>query len=95
MSSDENDLAAMAEKLAKSPDYRVLRRLTPRTEFASYEGKATKAGVLLDVETTGLNTAQDEVIELAMLKIRRPSSRSSASGHRASRFPTTCRASVW
>jgi DNA polymerase III subunit epsilon len=68
MSSDENDLAAIAEKLAKSPDYRVLRRLTPRTVFASCEGAATKTGILLDVETTGLNTAQDEIIELAMVK---------------------------
>ena len=62
------DLAAMAEALAKSPDYRVLRRLTPRTEFSSSEGQATKTGILLDVETTGLNTARDEVIELAMVK---------------------------
>src|SRR5271154_5531431 len=68
MSSDENDLATIAEKLAKSPDYRVLRRLTPRTEFASCEGEVTKVGILLDVETTGLNTAQDEIIELAMVK---------------------------
>jgi DNA polymerase III subunit epsilon len=68
MSSDETDLAAIAEKLAQSPDYRVLRRLSPRTEFASCEGAATKVGILLDVETTGLNTAQDEIIELAMVK---------------------------
>lgn len=58
----------MAEMLSKSPDYRVLRRLTPRTEFASCDGQATKTGILLDVETTGLNTAHDEIIELAMVK---------------------------
>jgi len=68
MLSDEIDLAAIAETLARSPDYRVLRRLTPRTEFASCEGQATKVGILIDVETTGLNTAQDEIIELAMVK---------------------------
>jgi hypothetical protein len=64
MPSDEIDLAAMAETLARSPDYRVLRRLTPRTEFASCDGQATRVGILIDVETTGLNTAQDEIIEL-------------------------------
>jgi DNA polymerase III subunit epsilon len=68
MPSDEIDLAAIAETLARSPDYRVLRRLTPRTEFASCEGQATRVGILIDVETTGLNTAQDEIIELAMVK---------------------------
>jgi len=68
MPSEEVNLAAMAETLAKSGDYRVLRRLAPRTEFASFEGQATRTGIMLDVETTGLDTAKDEVIELAMVK---------------------------
>jgi DNA polymerase III subunit epsilon len=68
MLPEEVDLDAMAETLAKSPDYRVLRRLTPRTKFASSEGQTTKTGIMLDVETTGLDTARDDVIELAMVK---------------------------
>lgn len=68
MSPDEISLATMAETLAKSSDYRVLRRLIPRTEFASYVGQAIKTGILLDVETTGLDATKDEIIELAMVK---------------------------
>ncbi len=61
----ENDLplAAMAEALAKSADYRVRRRpLTPSN------GEATKTGILIDVELTGLDQQKDEVIELGMVK---------------------------
>lgn len=68
MSSENIDFEMMAEILAQSPDYRVLRKLNPRNEFAVSEGQATRTGILLDVETTGLNTMKDEVIELAMVK---------------------------
>lgn len=61
-------LAAMAEALAKSADYRVLRRLVRRETFASSIGQSTKIGILLDVETTGLDQQKDEVIELGMVK---------------------------
>jgi DNA polymerase-3 subunit epsilon len=66
----ENDLtlAAMAEALAKSTDYRVLRRLVPRETFNPSVGLITKTGILLDVETTGLDQRKDEVIELGMVK---------------------------
>lgn len=68
MSSENVNLARMAQMLAQSPDYRVLRKLVPREEFAAFEGQETRTGILIDVETTGLNTSQDEVIELAMVK---------------------------
>jgi DNA polymerase-3 subunit epsilon len=66
----ENDLtlAAMAEALARSTDYRVLRRLVRRETFTPSNGQATKTGILLDVETTGLDQRKDEVIELGMVK---------------------------
>src|SRR5215471_13325061 len=65
----ENDqtLAAMAEALARSADYRVLRRLVPRTNFTPSVGPA-KTAILLDVETTGLDQRKDEVVELGMIK---------------------------
>jgi DNA polymerase-3 subunit epsilon len=67
---DATDLAAMAEALGRSADYRVLRRLVPRTEFASTSGQATKTGILLDTETTGLDHSKDEIIELGMVTCR-------------------------
>ena len=58
----------MAEALGRSADYRVLRRLVPRTEFAPANGQATKTAILLDTETTGLDHNKDEIIELGMVK---------------------------
>ena len=58
----------MAEALAKSADYRVLRRLVPRTTSPPSIGQSTKTGILLDVETTGLDQTKDEVVELGMVK---------------------------
>jgi len=62
------NFAAMADALAKSDDYRILRRLVPRSKFASHQGQTVKTGILLDVETTGLDHGRDEIIELAMVK---------------------------
>jgi DNA polymerase III subunit epsilon len=61
-------LAAMAEALAKSGDYRILRRLVPRKTINPCVGHSTKAGILLDVETTGLDQRTNEVVELGMVK---------------------------
>lgn len=66
--TDSLTLAEMAAALEQSPDYRVLRRLVPRSEFAASNGDAVKTALLLDVETTGLNPASDQIIELGMVK---------------------------
>ena len=67
MFQDSTNLAAMAEALSKSDDYRVLRRLTQRTIYTPTAGQTIKTGILLDVETTGLDQRNDEIIELGMV----------------------------
>lgn len=68
MFQDATSLAAMAEALSRSPDYRVLRRLVPRLPSMPAPGQETRVGILIDTETTGLDDGKDEVIELGMVK---------------------------
>jgi len=68
MLENQITLAAMAEALANSGDYRVLRRLAPRNAFVPSLGQSTKTAILIDVETTGLDQRKDEVVELGMVK---------------------------
>jgi len=58
----------MAEALSRSADYRVLRRLIPRTICPTALGPELRTAILLDTETTGLDHARDEIIELGMVK---------------------------
>ena len=64
---DPAELEAMAALLETSGHYRVLRRIGPRAPIEIPMGTPTRLGMLLDLETTGLNAAQDEIIEMAML----------------------------
>ena len=68
MVQDEKTLAEMAEALAGSGDYRILRRLMPLFAHVPRDGAVVKTGVILDVETTGLDQQKDEIIELGMVK---------------------------
>jgi hypothetical protein len=67
MTATDPDLAAMVQTLEQSGEYRVLRRLPFRQHFST-PTELTKVGILFDVETTGLDTATDEVVELGMVK---------------------------
>ena len=62
------DAEAMAQVLDAHPDFRVLRRLSPRLEFPPASGPVATL-LVLDTETTGLNPARDKVVELALLRV--------------------------
>src|SRR3546814_975666 len=51
---DERDahLEALAAQLNASGNYRVLRRLLPRTVVTAADGTPTRTGLFIDVETT-------------------------------------------
>jgi DNA polymerase-3 subunit epsilon len=61
------DLEIMAQALEGSGGYRVLRRLAPFARRDPPAGVQTRQGLLVDTETTGLDAARDEIIELAMV----------------------------
>tara|TARA_Y100001934_G_scaffold107885_1_gene132456 strand:+ start:629 stop:1513 length:885 start_codon:yes stop_codon:yes gene_type:complete len=57
----------MIDTLEASGDYRVLRRLQPKSSYNTADGTDTKLAIFLDLETTGLNPIKDEIIEIAMV----------------------------
>ena len=66
--SDLSHLESLARELEASPDHRVLRRLQPRPAAPTPLPEGARTGVILDVETTGLEHEHDAVIELAMVR---------------------------
>jgi DNA polymerase-3 subunit epsilon len=61
------DLEAMAATLKASGRYRVLRRVEPCPSVEPPPATRTRLGLLLDLEATGLDPEQDEIIEWVML----------------------------
>ena len=61
------DLETLAAKLEAAGTYRVLRKLAPRPAIEPPAGIRVRQGLFVDTETTGLDPARDEIIELAMV----------------------------
>ena len=66
MTSSPEQLEAMAQALEASGDYRVIRRLKSRLGEIPPPGVPVRNGLVVDVETTGLDPRRHEIIELAM-----------------------------
>jgi DNA polymerase-3 subunit epsilon len=58
---------AMARELEATGEYRILRRFRPKSVYEVPDSSATKIGILLDLETTGLDSSRHEIIEMAMV----------------------------
>jgi DNA polymerase III subunit epsilon len=61
------ELARMAALLQSSGRYRILRRLEPPSVYHAQDGTPTRRAVFIDLETTGLDPARDEIIEIGMV----------------------------
>jgi DNA polymerase III epsilon subunit-like protein len=62
------DLEQLAARLEQSGDYRILRRVPVLMRYADDDPATIKRlGLIVDIETTGLDPAKDKIIELACL----------------------------
>jgi DNA polymerase-3 subunit epsilon len=65
----DTELEGLAQRLEASGSYKVLRRLVLRECTPASDG-SERHGIIIDVETTGLDPTRDEVIELGAVKFR-------------------------
>lgn len=68
-SAQAHGAEAMAQALSQHPDFRILRRLVPQTDYGLTSGQGTQRVIVLDTETTGLDARNEKIIELAMLSV--------------------------
>ena len=64
---NQSDIDQALQLLAGHPDYKLIRRISPRSEFSPSDGRQLSRGVVVDTETTGINPDTDAIIELGMV----------------------------
>ena len=63
-----DELEGLAARLSAHPDYRVLRRLDPGYAGGpTIRGGSVRRAAIVDVETTGLDSGADQIIELGVV----------------------------
>jgi DNA polymerase III subunit epsilon len=66
-SMEAGEMERMAELLQSSGQYRILKRLEPRSCYHRPDGTPVHRGLFLDLETTGLDPTADAIVEMALL----------------------------
>ena len=64
---DDSAIFDAVRLLDTHPDYKIIRRITPRKTFSENDGRVLSKGVVVDTETTGTNPDKDAIIELGMV----------------------------
>lgn len=63
-----HDIETMIRTLTETGNYRVLRRFEPRARYSEAPPIGDlRRGLVVDVETTGLDVAKDQIIELGLV----------------------------
>lgn len=69
MQNKNEEAEILARRLEATGDYKVLRRLVPYPA-ATPTGFGGRLGIIIDLETTGLDASKNEIIEVAIVKFR-------------------------
>jgi DNA polymerase III subunit epsilon len=70
MQNQNEEAEILARRLEATGNYKVLRRLVAPDSAATPAGYSGRFGIIIDLETTGLDASKHEILEVAMVKFR-------------------------